>query len=239
MRVHIFLSVKQKGTVIRIFQFTEKNDISIDAHRPQIYKAGILRVVPHSPVGIGGVVTIEVEASSNDVNLSTKHCFTNFPKGKANEGTQLSGFLNLGRGLYTMDYHINEGDPDQLNGELPFQCTFIDGANNSMTFGPIILAKPFLVIDAHPPTVLSAFIHEPKHYKYPARMGTDITIGLVASEQNLNAGSCLIDNFNATKSFSRKRNIKLDPRGLNYYYSFTVAAGQGDWEARRLGKRSG
>ncbi len=71
-------------------------------------------------------------------------------------------------------------------GQLPLECTFWDRANNSVTFGPIGVPIRGVVIDAHPPSIVSASLY---HYSSsPARIGANITIALVANEPSLLPG---------------------------------------------------
>ena len=74
---------------------------------------------------------------------------------------------------------------------LPFACTFWDQANNSLVYGPVGLPMQNFIIDAHPPSVVSASIYHTS--SSPARIGTNITIALVANEPSLLAGfvSCM------------------------------------------------
>ena len=231
-----------KGFVNRVFTFTTENSLEIDAHRPSILRAEILHVTPRGRpvVGIGSVIIIKVEAGSNDANLMIFDCFANFPTVagrppvRVHGGRAVGGFMELGRGLYTMEYTIQEGDQDRdlrtgSGGALPFSCGFRDLANNTAIFASN-LRPPRGVnmrIDAHPPIILKTYLlHSTSS---PARMGSNVTVGLIASERSLKAGRCLLDNFDAAHSFDPKRNKKLDGSGRGYFFSFTVAAGQGDW----------
>ena len=40
----------------------------------------------------------------------------------------MRGFLELGRGLYVMEYVVGEGDIDRPHGRLPLRCALVDGA---------------------------------------------------------------------------------------------------------------
>ena len=53
-------------TVSRIFKFTEENNLAIDAHRPNLGKASIVRILPKSPVGIGGRLILKIVGSTTD-----------------------------------------------------------------------------------------------------------------------------------------------------------------------------
>ena len=69
---------------------------------------------------------------------------------------------------------------------LPFTCRFWDNANNSVLFGPVGLPVRDLIIDARPPAVVSTSVYRVS--SSPARIGTNITIALVANEPSLLAG---------------------------------------------------
>ena len=44
-----------------------------------------------------------------------------------------------------------------------------------------------------------------------------------------NSPSCVVDNADIVGSFDSARNVRLDPSKMTSFFSFTVAAGQGDW----------
>lgn len=233
-------------TVSRIFKFTEENNLAIDAHRPNLGKASIVRILPKSPVGIGGRLILKIVGSTTDEGLRLGDCRANIPmpwdesdskrraavifmsqvlsknaassklaskvedsvkfvvdasgssdnaakepfderqnmindlpvnvflerkdpssssKKKddheekkvhdenkpekdhhedhhedeelsANDlplledlgGRQVKNFMEIGRGLYTVEYEVGEGDADQQQGELPFLCTWCSSA---------------------------------------------------------------------------------------------------------------
>ena len=236
-----------KGFVNRVFTFTSENSLVIDAHRPKILHAEILHVAhaneQNSPVvGIGGVIIIKVEAAPTDDKLEIFNCFANFPTAvgqspvRVHGGRAVAGFMKLGRGLYTMEYTIQEGDQDRdlraaSDDALPFSCGFRDRAGNTAVFATNLQPSRgvSLQIDAHPPIILKTKLFHST--ASPARMGTNITVGLIASEHFLKPGRCLLDNFDAAPSFDPKRNKRLDSSGRAYFFSFQVAAGQGDWSA--------
>ena len=109
----------------------------------------------------------------------------------------------------------------------------MDAANNAATIGPTRLYKPDLIIDAHPPKIKETKLISPLKTSR-ARMGTNITIAIVATEVGLKAETCLLDNYDSTLSHSRDRDAALDPSGLSYFFSFSVEAGQGDWPAGKM-----
>ena len=333
-------------TVSRIFKFTEENNLAIDAHRPNLGKASIVRILPKSPVGIGGRLILKIVGSTTDEGLRLGDCRANIPmpwdesdnkrkaavifmsqvlsknaassklaskvedsvkivvdasgssdnaakepfderqsmihdlpvnvflekdpsssskkkdarkeshhdENKPDEkdhhedeelsasdlplledlgGRQVKNFMEIGRGLYTVEYEVGEGDADQQQGELPFLCTLMDAANNAATIGPTRLYKPDLIIDAHPPKIKETKLISPLKTSR-ARMGTNITIAIVATEVGLKAETCLLDNYDSTSSHSRDRDAALDPSGLSYFFSFSVQAGQGDWPAGKM-----
>jgi len=342
-------------TVSRIFKFTEENDLAIDAHRPNLGKASIVRILPKSPVGIGGRLILKIVGSTTDEGLRLGDCRANIPmpwdesdtkrraavifmsqvlsknavtskvaskvqdevtpeevvvtsSGSTEEkkpfddrqnmihdlpvqvflekkdpstttvkekthnsddqdsssskkdtnsnenkqhkeeaemstndlplledlgGRQVINFMEIGRGLYTVEYEVKDGDADQQQGELPFLCTLMDAANNAATIGPTRLYKPDLIIDAHAPKIKETKLVSPLKTTR-ARIGTNITVALVATEIGLKAETCLLDNYDATSSHSRDRDAALDPSGLSYFFSFSVEAGQGDWPAGKM-----
>ncbi len=75
---------------------------------------------------------------------------------------------------------------DGVGGQLPLECTFWDRANNSATFGPAGVPVQGFVIDAHPPSIVSASLYY--YSSSPARIGANITIALVANEPSLLPG---------------------------------------------------
>jgi len=324
------------STVTRIFKFTEKNTLAVDAHRPVLLKASVVRIIPGSPVGIGGRIVIKIEGSASDEGLMLGDCRANIPmpwvetdeankktiismsqqqskrdagrdadsaeekrvegsgarersEGKkassedelhesrrklvddATEkfrfleveqrhraaleknvdaedddramakafasaetigGEQVTGFMEIGRGLYIVEYRVAEGNADQLQGELPFVCTLLDKARNAATVGPIRLYRSDLVIDAHAPVITATRLHYAS--SSPALMGTNITVAIVATEVGLKPTSCLLDNFDAMESHSSDRDLALDPSGTSYFFSWSVPSSQGDWAPGRM-----
>eukprot|EP00750_Incisomonas_marina_P020496 INCI4041.1.p1 GENE.INCI4041.1~~INCI4041.1.p1 ORF type:complete len:942 (-),score=157.56 INCI4041.1:430-3255(-) len=238
------LKDQKDGEILRVFQFDDHNTVAVDAQKPQVLHVGLLRVPAKQFIGIGDTISLEVEASPDDVDLRISDCRINFPSVDstpstiASSGANLSNFLNLGRGLYSMDYVVHKNDLNRnfmnsAGGNLPFACRFWDSANNSLQFGPMGIPIRNMILDAHPPALVSASIYHSS--SAPARIGTNITIAVVANEASLLAGPhCIVDNADIAASFDSKRNLKLDPSKMTSFFSFTVEAGQGDWAAGEL-----
>ena len=96
------LKDQRNGEILRVFQFDDHNTVAVDAQKPKILHVGLLKLPAKQFVGIGDTISLEVEASPDDVDLRVSDWRVNFPSVDSSPSTSascgacVSVFLKLG-----------------------------------------------------------------------------------------------------------------------------------------------
>jgi Kef-type K+ transport system membrane component KefB len=192
--------------------------VGVLATKPKGSKATVIKPEYKKKVIVGDAVTIEAELDRDGLHIVPDYCRVNTePEIKA---------IDLGRGLYTIDYVVKAGNPDRPQGQLPFHCTFEDDGGNNVTIGPLKLNSWF-VINANPPELSHVAVLSPR--QKTARIGAVIKVVIMTKRrlQGLSIGQkCTLNAIDVRKSAnvsSGRVTIELN-----------VTAGQADWFAGKL-----
>ena len=201
--------------------FTLAKDLHVGvlATRPSGTKATVIKPEKKKKVIVGDVITIEAELDRDGLNIVPEYC-------RVNTESEVNT-IDLGRGLYTIDYVVKAGDPDRPHGKIPFLCTFEDAGGNNVTMGPLKL-NTWFSINANPPEVQRVEVLSPK--QSPARIGSIVTVRIKTKRrlEGLTLGSkCSLNAIDVSKSanFSNPGMVTL---------KLNVTSGQADWFAGKL-----
>ena len=121
---------------------TSESKIKVISKAPVPSTAQVIKPTNVRTAVVGTVITVEAVLDQPGLRIVKGHC-------KINEEETTVAF-DLGRGLYTLEYIVREGDTDRPYGKLPFDCKFQDKAGNTASIGPMDLQSWFSV-NANPP----------------------------------------------------------------------------------------
>lgn len=197
--------------VTSTFAFTDSNTLRGDTTRPVINE---LYVSPDTgTVGVGDTVILFV--STTEAGLSNYFVLLN--------AVTTTNFQDLGAGLYSVDYVVQEGDSDVLAGAITAYAQLKDGANNTSTPFTTVNANT-LAIDANTPTINTTSVSPSSG---TVGVGDLVTVTLNAGEVGLTSNFCQINGVSTTASF-------VDNANNTYSFTYTVLEGNADWSAGNL-----
>ena len=198
---------------------TKDLEVGVLATKPKGSKATVIKPENKKKIIVGDIITVESELDRDGLHIVPDYC-------RINTASEVNA-IDLGRGLYTIDYRVRAGDPDRPQGQLPFRCTFEDDAGNNVTIGPMKL-KSWFSINANPPSIRSVRVLAP--HQSPARIGSVVQVGIRTKRRisDLHVGSkCTLNAIDVTKSANLSAPGFLTIR-LN------VTTGQADWFGGKL-----
>ncbi|SVC94154.1 uncharacterized protein METZ01_LOCUS347008, partial [marine metagenome] len=176
--------------------------ITIDANSPAISSA----TVTGGTKKIGDVITITVAAVTAGYTLGTSTM----------NGVNVAGFNDATGGSYTMTYTVVSGNTDRAAGATPISIILTDSFGNTNSAFTTLTESSALVIDANAPAATtSATIPGGT-----AKVGTVITVTIVASEQSLTCTGCTMNTV-ALASFTNSATN-------TYTATYTVVEGNTD-----------
>ena len=144
--------------------------VSVLSKRPVATKATVIKV-DRTPAIVGTWITVEVETDTPKLRLdAATGCTIN--------NQRALRFLDLGRGLYTLDYRVKEGDLDQHGGMLPIACVFIDAGGNTCALGSTevpLAMRTWFNVNANAPRVL--------HARLLSSSGAEASVGTVLTAE--------------------------------------------------------
>ena len=152
---------------------TATSTVKVLSKAPVASTAQVIKPTKLKTAIVGTVITVEAVLDQPGLRIVEGGC-------KINEEDTSVAF-DLGRGLYTLEYVVREGDTDRPYGKLPFYCEFQDRAGNMAKLGPMDLQSWFSV-NANPPKFSRIAIVLPGASK--SSLGND-----VASENSGQASS--------------------------------------------------
>ncbi|SVD16094.1 uncharacterized protein METZ01_LOCUS368948, partial [marine metagenome] len=131
-------------------------------------------------------------------------------------GVALASWTNSATNTYTATYTVAEGNTDRAAGATPLSITLTDAAGNSNAAYATLTESAAQTIDANTPAATtSATISGGT-----AKVGTVITVTIVASEQSLTCTSCTMNGVALASWTNSATNT--------YTATYTVAEGNTD-----------
>ena len=212
-----FTCVLRNPATSENFTLHADSPVTILSKRPVPSSAQVIKPTKLKTAIVGTMITIEAVLDKPGLRITEGQC-------KVNDEDVSSAF-DLGRGLYTLEYTVRDGDTDRPLGKLPFMCTFEDQAGNNATVGPMNLQSWFSV-NANPPRVGDVVILEPKAAK--VRVGDRVVVGIQTRRKKipLVPEQCLLNGVDVAKSFNRTES------GGTFILNITT--GLSDWFAGQL-----
>jgi Kef-type K+ transport system membrane component KefB len=198
---------------------TKDLEVGVLATKPVGSKATVIKPENKKKIIVGDVITVESELDRDGLHIVPDYC-------RINTASEVKA-IDLGRGLYTIDYQVRSGDPDRPQGQLPFRCTFEDDGGNNVTIGPIKL-KSWFSINANPPSIRSVRVLAP--HQSPARIGSVVKVGIRTKRRiyDLKVGNkCTLNAIDVSKS------ANLSAPGF-LTVELNVTSGQADWFGGKL-----
>ena len=198
---------------------TKDLEVGVLATMPKGSKATVIKPERKKKIIVGDIITVESELDRDGLHIVPGFC-------RINTASEVKA-IDLGRGLYTIDYQVRSGDPDRPQGQLPFRCTFEDDGGNNVTLGPMKL-KSWFSINANPPEVQSVRVMAP--HQSPARIGSVVKVGIRTKRrlEGLKIGSkCTLNAIDVRKS------ANLSTPGF-ITIRLNVTSGQADWFGGKL-----
>ena len=196
------------------------SNVRVMSQRPIPSTAQVIKPTTIRTAIVSTMITVEAVLDQPGLRIVENKC-------KINDEDIVAAY-DLGRGLYTLEYEVKEGDTDRPLGKLPFHCEFQDKAGNNATIGPIDLQSWFSV-NANPPKFQHVRIVRPQG-TYIAHAGDQVVVEMKPERKGLRIQmeKCLLNGIDITAS----KNISQD--GL-LFITLNITTGQSDWFAGQLG----
>jgi NhaP-type Na+/H+ or K+/H+ antiporter len=206
---------RNQQRAIENFTFAQQSHVRIISKRPISSTAQVIKPTTILTAIVSTAITVEAVLDQPGLRIVQGNC-------AINDEPVVAAF-DLGRGLYTLEYEVREGDTDRPLGKLPFQCEFQDAAGNNITVGPMDLQSWFS-INANPPRF--------KHVRIKSRnsgtvhAGDQVVVELLTVRQGLRLmmEKCALNGIDVMKSQNITENGAIT-------VSLNVTTGQSDWFA--------
>ncbi|SDD24928.1 Ig-like domain (group 3) [Paracoccus isoporae] len=174
----------------------------IDGNLPELSSVSI----PNAAMKVGDQVEVTIRASEAGLSLAS---------GTVN-GAALTGFTDLGGGVYSATYRVTEDQTDRAPGDdVPVNIVLSDAAGNESAAYTTAISQSADAIDANTPAVTDVTIPDQN-----AKVGDAVTVTISAGEAGLRLVSGSVNGV-ALTDFT-------DQGGGVYSAIYTVAEGQTD-----------
>jgi Kef-type K+ transport system membrane component KefB len=221
----IFVEHRQKGSSPGHFEksenftFTKQSPYAIISKRPISSTAQVIKPTTIRTAIVATMITVEAVLDQPGLRIVQGNC-------AINDEPVVSAF-DLGRGLYTLEYEVKEGNTDRPLGKLPFRCEFQDKAGNNCTVGPMDLQSWFSV-NANPPKFKHVSIVNGKTIG-TVHAGDQVIVEMLTERKGLRLimEKCLVNGIDVTASQNITNNGYITVK-LN------ISTGQSDWFAGQL-----
>lgn len=195
------------------------SQVRVISNRPTSSTAQVIKPTSIRTAIVSTLITVEAVLDQSGLRIVQGNCAIN--------GEDIVAAFDLGRGLYTVEYEVKEGDTDRPLGKLPFNCEFEDQAGNNATVGPMNLQSWFSV-NANPPHFKEVRIVRPLFGK--ARAGDQVVVEMLTGRVGLvyEIEKCLLNDIDVTTT----KNVTEG--GSRIELTLNVTTGQSDWFAGQL-----